>query len=62
MEEFDVRYREGLPLVLKQINCDIKPGEKVLQLLNVYIHLPWCFPVRRLVNTTDFYMKFFSCV
>ena len=62
MEEFDVRYREGLPLVLKQINCDIKPGEKVLQLLNVYIQLPWCFPISRLVNTTDFYMKFFSCV
>ena len=62
MEEFDLRYREGLPLVLKQINCDIKPGERVLQLLNVYIQLPWCFPIRRLVNTADFYMKFFPCV
>ena len=30
IEEFDLKYREGLPLVLKQINCDIKPGEKVL--------------------------------
>ena len=29
VEEFDLKYREGLPLVLKQINCDIKPGEKV---------------------------------
>ena len=29
MEQFDLRYREGLPLVLKQISCDIKPGEKV---------------------------------
>ncbi|KAL9964351.1 hypothetical protein ACROYT_G027981 [Oculina patagonica] len=29
IEEFDLKYREGLPLVLKQINCDIKPGEKV---------------------------------
>ena len=31
MSDFDLRYREGLPLVLKQINCDIKPGEKVTQ-------------------------------
>ena len=30
IEDFDLKYREGLPLVLKQINCDIKPGEKVL--------------------------------
>lgn len=29
IEEFDLKYRDGLPLVLKQINCDIKPGEKV---------------------------------
>ena len=29
MEEFDLKYREGLPLVLKQITCDIRPGEKV---------------------------------
>ncbi|XP_068732556.1 multidrug resistance-associated protein 1-like [Montipora capricornis] len=29
MNDFDLRYREGLPLVLKQINCDIKPGEKI---------------------------------
>ena len=29
VEEFDLKYREGLPLVLKQINCDIKSGEKV---------------------------------
>jgi len=29
MSDFDLRYREGLPLVLKQINCDIKPGEKI---------------------------------
>lgn len=29
IEEFDLRYREGLPLVLKQINCDVKPGEKI---------------------------------
>ncbi|CAH3186583.1 unnamed protein product [Porites evermanni] len=29
IEEFDLRYREGLPLVLRQINCDIKPGEKI---------------------------------
>lgn len=29
IEEFDLRYREGLPLVLKQLNCAIKPGEKV---------------------------------
>ncbi|KAL9964378.1 hypothetical protein ACROYT_G028009 [Oculina patagonica] len=29
IEEFDLKYREGLPLVLKQINCDIKPGEKI---------------------------------
>ena len=30
VEEFDLKYREGLPLVLKQISCDIKAGEKVL--------------------------------
>jgi len=29
IEDFDLKYREGLPLVLKQINCDIKPGEKI---------------------------------
>ena len=29
IEEFDLKYREGLPLVLKQINCGVKPGEKV---------------------------------
>lgn len=28
-EEVDLKYREGLPLVLKQINCDIQPGEKI---------------------------------
>ncbi|KAJ7390652.1 Multidrug resistance-associated protein 1 [Desmophyllum pertusum] len=26
---FDLRYREGLPLVLKHINCIITPGEKI---------------------------------
>ena len=26
---FDFRYREGLLLVLKDINCTIQPGEKV---------------------------------
>lgn len=29
MDQFDLKYREGLPLVLKQISCDIKPGEKI---------------------------------
>ncbi|XP_015764594.1 PREDICTED: multidrug resistance-associated protein 1-like, partial [Acropora digitifera] len=29
IEEFDLKYREGLPLVLKQINCGVKPGEKI---------------------------------
>ena len=29
VEEFNLKYREGLPLVLKNINCNIKPGEKV---------------------------------
>eukprot|EP00039_Didymoeca_costata_P001605 m.53694 g.53694 ORF g.53694 m.53694 type:complete len:1509 (-) comp10879_c0_seq1:1965-6491(-) len=28
-ENLGVRYREGLDLVLKNINCDIEPGEKV---------------------------------
>lgn len=28
-QDFDLRYREGLPLVLKNINCVITPGEKV---------------------------------
>ena len=27
---FDLRYREGLPLVLQNINCVITPGEKVI--------------------------------
>jgi len=29
IEDFDLKYREGLPLVLKQINCVIGAGEKV---------------------------------
>ena len=29
IEEFDLKYREGLPLVLRQISCDVKPGEKL---------------------------------
>ncbi|XP_031562171.1 multidrug resistance-associated protein 1-like [Actinia tenebrosa] len=29
IETFDLRYRENLPLVLKNINCDIAPGEKI---------------------------------
>lgn len=29
IETLDLRYRENLPLVLKNINCDIVPGEKV---------------------------------
>ena len=29
IKEFDLKYREGLPLVLMQIDCDIKPGERV---------------------------------
>ncbi|XP_078381397.1 ATP-binding cassette sub-family C member 3-like [Oculina patagonica] len=28
-KDFDLRYREGLPLVLKSINCLIEPGEKI---------------------------------
>jgi len=28
-ENVDVRYREGLPLVLKNISLDIKPEEKI---------------------------------
>ncbi|KAL9964380.1 hypothetical protein ACROYT_G028012 [Oculina patagonica] len=28
-QDFDLRYREGLPLVLKNINCVITPGEKI---------------------------------
>ena len=28
-KDFDLRYREGLPLVLKQVSCVITPGEKV---------------------------------
>ena len=30
IEGFDLKYREGLPLVLKNIDCAIEPGEKVL--------------------------------
>ncbi len=29
-KDFDLKYREGLPLVLKSINCFIAPGEKVI--------------------------------
>ena len=29
INEFDLRYREGLPLVLKNVGCVINPGEKV---------------------------------
>lgn len=28
-EGYGTRYREGLDLVVKQINCTINPGEKV---------------------------------
>ena len=28
-ERYSTRYREGLDLVLKQISCDIRGGEKV---------------------------------
>jgi len=29
MENYGTRYREGLDLVVKGIDCSIKPGEKV---------------------------------
>ncbi|KAK2551420.1 Multidrug resistance-associated protein 1 [Acropora cervicornis] len=29
IQELDLRYRKGLPTVLKQINCGIKAGEKI---------------------------------
>ena len=29
IEQFDMRYREQLPLVLKDSNCAIEPREKV---------------------------------
>jgi len=29
IEDFKLRYREGLPFVLRQINCVIRPGEKI---------------------------------
>ena len=29
IKDFSMRYREGLPLVLKGINCHIKPKEKI---------------------------------
>ena len=29
IEDLDLKYRDGLPFVLKQISCGIKPGEKV---------------------------------
>ena len=38
MDQFDLKYREGLPLVLKQISCDIKPGEKVQKQARVYLN------------------------
>lgn len=28
-QDFDLKYREGLPLFLKHITCVITPGEKV---------------------------------
>ena len=34
-ENFSVRYREGLDLVLRGISCDIKGGEKVCRMLDV---------------------------
>jgi ATP-binding cassette, subfamily C (CFTR/MRP), member 1 len=29
-------YREGLPLVLKNVNFEVKPGEKVSQILSTF--------------------------
>lgn len=39
IEHFDLRYREQLPLVLKDINCTIGAREKVSFLLQ-YSRLP----------------------
>ena len=35
-EEYSVRYREGLDLVLKDINVAISPGEKVCSLIRIH--------------------------
>ena len=29
VKDYSMRYREGLPLVLNNINCHIKPKEKI---------------------------------
>ena len=36
ISNFSLRYREGLDLVLKEIDCDIKPGEKVNYFMTVF--------------------------
>ena len=38
ISNFSLRYREGLDLVLKEIDCDIKPGEKVNHFMIVFWH------------------------
>ena len=38
ISNFSLRYREGLDLVLKEIDCDIKPGEKVNYFMIVFWH------------------------
>lgn len=38
LDGFDLKYRDGLPLVLKNIDCAFEPGEKVL-LFNLHLIL-----------------------
>ena len=39
---FDLQYREGLPLVLKNIDCSFEPGEKVFKLPTRYSAISLC--------------------
>ena len=39
MEHYGTRYRPGLDLVLKDLTCDIAPGEKVHSRISLYLLL-----------------------
>ena len=37
--EYSTRYRAGLDLVLKNLNCDVQPGERVNLIKYISYHL-----------------------
>ena len=41
INDISLRYRPGLPLVLKNINMSIKPGEKI-GIVGRWVQINWC--------------------